>query len=132
MQRTTTSSAPPQRAARLRPANPLDAEAIADIHNQYVDSGPYTMESRHWQAIDVKHDLEHFDDRAGFLVAEDTDGTALGWAKIRPYSDREGYRHACEVSTYIDRGSCGQGIGDSLVPEQLKLARRMGYRHATA
>lgn len=139
---TTTavsSSDRPHPAKRydVRAATILDAPAIAEIHNQYVAAGPYTMEESRWTAVGVKTMLSHASDREAMLVCVDSaalnqQNDVVGWAKIKHYSDRAGYRVACESSVYVDRRVRGCGVGDLLLCDLLHVAKRLNYRHVTA
>lgn len=132
MQRTATATTQLADVLTVRPASLLDAGAIAEIYNQYVDGGPFTMEEDHWTYLSVKRQLDHFNDREGVVVCEDSDGEIVGWGKVRQYSDRGGYRIACEMSTYVRADTQGQGVGKTLLAEMIHLSRRLGYHHAVA
>lgn len=123
---------PPASCLWVRPASPNDATDIAQIYNQYVGSGPYTMEEEDWTYLTVKHQLDHFTHREAILVCEDSDGKPIGWGRVQRYSLRSGYRIACELSTYVSRDAVGRGVGDALVKELITLSERYGYRHAVA
>ncbi|MEM6688427.1 MAG: GNAT family N-acetyltransferase [Planctomycetota bacterium] len=132
MQTVAATSIAGARSLRVRPATLLQCCDISNIHNQYVGSGPYTMEDVRWTPAEVKRQLDGLSDREGVLVCQDELSRTLGWGKIKRYSDRAGYRIACEISVYVDRGERRRGVGDHLLPEVLQLAHRMGYRHSVA
>jgi phosphinothricin acetyltransferase len=133
MQTTTAASSASRESSLLvRPANLLDCEPIAAIYNQYVGSGPYTMEEERWTWLTVKHQLDHITDREVVIVCENGDGEVVGWGKVKHYSPRGGYRIACETSTYVSRDARGLGVGNRLLSELVALSRRLGYHHITA
>lgn len=117
---------------RTRAATLLDTEAIATIHNQYVGSGPYTMEEDPWSPLDVKVALNQFSARERFIVCENETPRVLGWSVVRAYSQRSGYRIACELSVYVDRESRGKQVGRQLLQASLAQAKQFGYHHAVA
>lgn len=127
-----TSGDPTPTGITVRPAGVPDAPAVAAIHNQYVGGGPHTMEATPWYWHDVKHDLETHHAREATIVAEDVAGNVIGYGKVKRYSDREGYRIACETSVYVDRDARGHGVGDAIVGRLVRVAEQLGYRHITA
>ncbi|MEM6366048.1 MAG: N-acetyltransferase family protein [Planctomycetota bacterium] len=132
MQRQMMTSLPAPEQLWVRAGSQLDNEAIADIYNEYVDDGPFTMEASHWTALSVKRDIEQSTDGEGFLVCEDENGRVLGWGKVKRYSARAGYAIACEISVYVSRDARGRGVGDTLMKSMLRLAKRFGYHHVVS
>jgi len=55
------------------------------------------------------------------LVAEDTDGTLLGWTILWPVSDRCVYAGVAEVSVYVGSNAQGKGVGKALLSELIHL-----------
>lgn len=111
----------------IRPANPADASAIADIFNQYLAKATMVTQPRHGVQYLPLLNAE----RARICVAEEA-GKLLGFAGVKAYSDRGGYVLAGEVSVFVDGKSTGRRIGDLLYQHLLPETNGMGYRHLTA
>ena len=116
----------------VRPAILSDAEAIQAIYNYEVlhttatfDLVPRTLEQQQaWLSA-----------RSGAftaLVAEDDDGTLLGFASLSPYKERAAYRTTVEDSVYVSRAAHGRGIGRLLVNEVLDIAEAHGFHAVMA
>jgi L-amino acid N-acyltransferase YncA len=111
----------------LRLAALADAERIRTIYNHEVlnttstfDLVPRTLEDQQaWLA-----------DRSGAfaaIVAEDPDGSVLGFGSLSPYKERAAYRTSVEDSVYVDRSCHARGIGRLLVTELLHVAALSGF-----
>lgn len=111
----------------IRPASPSDASAIADIFNQYLARATMVTRPR-----DAGHYLPLLNGQRSFTFVAADDQQIAGFAGVKPYSDREGYILAGEVSVFIDANATGQGLGDQLYAELLPKAYALGYRHLTA
>lgn len=111
----------------IRPANPSDASAIAAIFNQYLAKATMVIQARH-----AGHYLPLLNgERTKIYVAAD-DNRVMGFAGVKPYSDRGGYWLAGEVSVFLDGNATGKSIGDLLYAKIIPLADEIGYRHLTA
>lgn len=117
---------------RLRPADLADAQAINDIYNHYVlhstctfQEEPETLAAR--QAWLAKHDAPHV-----VLVAEEPDGSVIGWAALSPFHPRSAYRFTVEDSVYLRPDRLGQGLGRLLLGELMSAARAGGFRNVIA
>ena len=111
----------------LRLAALADAERIRTIYNHEVlnttstfDLVPRTLEDQQaWLT-----------DRSGAfaaIVAEDPDGSVLGFGALSPYKERAAYRTSVEDSVYVDRTCHGRGIGRLIVTELLHVAALSGF-----
>ncbi|MEM1179158.1 MAG: N-acetyltransferase family protein [Acidobacteriota bacterium] len=119
-------------APRLRAARPEDAVRIAEIYNESVAVGDATMEETPWTAESVSSMMERFSDREGVFMLVDAVGDTLGWGVIKRYSDREGYRFACETAVYLPRESVGRGLGSRIKAGLIDQCRVWGYHHLVA
>lgn len=115
----------------LRDATPADADAIAAIYNASIRAGDATMIDTPLTGEDIRRQMAAFTDREGYLVLEDADGIA-GWAVVKRYSDRGGYRFAAETSTFIRRDRLRRGYGARLQRALLDRCRALGYHHLVA
>jgi phosphinothricin acetyltransferase len=112
----------------VRPASYADAEAIAEIYNESIRAGDATMDEAGKTADEIRANMERFDDQETYLVFE-TEGAVAGWGIIKRYSDRAGYRFACETSVYFRRHLTGKGYGTRLQEALLRQCRAFGYHH---
>lgn len=116
----------------IRPATEADVADIARIYNQAVehttatfDTDPQSVETRlEWLRT-------HDDPRHAVLVAE-LDGAVVGWASLSSWSDRCAYAASVEVSTYVDEGFLGRGLGTALSTAVLEAGRVAGVHAVLA
>lgn len=112
----------------LRAATPQDAAAFARIFNQYVAKATMVLIPR--SAEDYLPLLRN--PKCAALVALNDSGQVIGFASVKPYSDRGGYSLAGEVSIFLDKNHAGQGAGSQLYQQLMPAADALGYRHLTA
>lgn len=107
-----------------------DAAAIAEIYNESIRARDATMEMTEKTAADIDAMIVGLNERERLLVIENGDGVQ-GWGILKKYSDREGYRFACETSVYLRRSVAGKrtGMGTALQAALMDLARELGYHH---
>ncbi|MEM6795363.1 MAG: N-acetyltransferase family protein [Acidobacteriota bacterium] len=132
----------PGAADALREAREADAEAIAAIYNESILTGDATMDDQPKTAGDILGWMRAFSDRECLLVLEDTaarpgdpapaDATIRGWGIIKKYSERAGYRFACETAVYLRRDQIGRGLGTRMKKALIARCRQLGYRHLVA
>lgn len=124
----------------FRDATAEDAAVIAEIYNASIAAGGATMDQEPKSAGDVRRQLESFSDREAILLLErgekvDPKGrrqNVLGWGIIKKYSDRTGYRFACETAVYLRRDLTGRGLGTRIKLALIERCRRFGYHHMVA
>ena len=109
----------------IRPCQPQDFQAIADIYNESIAEGRSTMDIHPVDSEKFRKTYEGMGDREVLLVAE-TD-RVIGWGAVKKYSDRVGYRVCCETSIYLTLSETGNGYGTQL--QQALLERVIDYRY---
>jgi phosphinothricin acetyltransferase len=114
----------------VREALHTDAGDIADIYNESIRARDSTMDLTEKSRQDMLGWLDGLGSRERLVVLE-ADGTIQGWGILKKYSDREGYRVACETSVFLRRAHVGRrtGYGSLIQSELLRLAREAGYHH---
>ncbi len=114
----------------VREALITDAAAVAAIYNESIAAGDSTMELSEKSGDDLIDRMRGLGPSEKLLVLED-DGMIQGWGILKRYSDREGYRFACETSVFLRRELVGRrtGYGSSLQSELLRIATELGYHH---
>lgn len=75
--------------------------------------------------------MNQLDERERFKILL-LDGKMIGWSLIQLYSPKEGYRYACETSTYIDHPFHGKGHGSYLKKEIIKECDKLGFKYILA
>src|SRR5690606_12313177 len=107
----------------VRPAQPADAAAIAEIYNQGIRDRIATFETRERTAEEVAHWLG--DPRHPLLVGV-VDDRIVGWVGASAYRPRECYAGVGDLSIYVARGERGRGVGDALLGNLLSACRAAG------
>ncbi|GMA32649.1 GNAT family N-acetyltransferase [Litorihabitans aurantiacus] len=117
----------------VRPLVAADLADVARIYAHYVtdstatfETVPMTEEDWALKAADI--------DRRGwpFLVAQDEDGTVIGFAYVTFWRARPAYDLTVEETIYLDAAATGRGVGTALMTQVLDEARRRGARQAIA
>lgn len=136
----TTSTPPTELPAglTLRRADPSEAERIAALgarlfSQAYGRSHPEPELSRYlaraFQASELAAAMAQ--DEAMVLLIEDTEGTPVGYAQLRPGATLSvvpwSALTGCEIRRfYLDQSWHGRGVGIALMAACLDLARRVG------
>ena len=115
----------------LRDGDANDAAAIAAIYNQAVRAGGSTMDSAEKSEEDMRALIRGLHEREVVLILE-RGGEVLGWGLVKRYSDRLGYRVACETSVYLRFAHRRKGYGSTLKKALFERCRHFGYHHIVA
>ena len=112
---------------RVRPAVRGDCPAILAIYNEAVLT---TTASYDYEPRTLDHRVQWFEahERDGYpmFVAEDSQGSVVGWSALNKYHDRVGYRFTTENSIYIAESHRGRGLGKKLLEPLIDAARAKG------
>lgn len=132
-----TQALPPATASlgtlRVRPSTADDLGAITAIYGHHVLHGtasfetepPREEEMRRRRTDILARGLPH-------LVAEDGDGTVLGYAYASAYRPRAAYRNTVENSVYVRHDIVGRGVGRLLLAELIAQCEALGARQMVA
>ena len=112
-------------------STPKDYEKIASIYNEHIQQGKSTMEERIYTPEMIKEWVDKFNDREQLLVLKKS-GLVIGWGIIKRYSDREGYRFACETAVYLTQNEVRKGYGSLMKKHLLKVCQSLKYKHLVA
>ena len=86
----------------LRPCTPEEYDFVAEVYNHYIHLGNCTMDTVPKTREGIQEWVDNYNDREGlFICAEVETGNPVGWCVVKKYSDRPGYRFACEVAKYL-------------------------------
>lgn len=109
----------------IRTATVQDAQAIADIYNEYVENGTATFETERISLPEMRRRIEEISSAYPYLVYED-DGKVSGYCYAHGWKTRVAYRHTWETSVYVAAASQGNGIGMLLMQHLIKECRKTG------
>jgi L-amino acid N-acyltransferase YncA len=148
----------PSEVQIVRRATESDARDVARIYNLHVDARGVTFDTDPWGLADTAARLTDTaarltdtaarladtaarladtaarlgqSDPDGWYVAEDHRGIT-GWASVRRFSERHGYRYSCESAIYLDPVAYGQGVADALQRRIHSHCGQFGIHHAVA
>lgn len=117
---------------RIRPAVLADAGAISDIYNHYVRSSTCTFHEVAESPADRERWLAEHTGGHVVLVAEEADGTVVGWASLSRFHPRPAFRFTVEDSIYLRHDQRGRGLGKRLLTELMAHAASGGVRTVIA
>lgn len=108
-----------------------DYQSIAEVYNEFIEAGTATMEESLKSANDIAAWTAKFNDRERLFVFKE-DGINIGWGIIKRYSDREGYRFACETAVYLTASKTGKGYGTMMKKHLIEVCKELKYKHLVA
>lgn len=108
----------------VRPARPVDADAIARIHNQGIADRSATFETLPRQPGQV---VARIADAGQPVMVAERGGEVIGWASVTRANDRCSQAGVGEYTIYVDRASRSVGVGVLLLQELVDEAERRGY-----
>lgn len=116
----------------IRPAEPSDAAAIAEVYAHHVAHGTASFDTAARSEADTLAKIIECDERCWpFLVAE-LDRTVVGYAYATQFRDRPAYASTCENSIYISPSHVSRGIGTKLLTTLIDAAELSGFRQMIA
>jgi len=117
---------------KVRPTEPADFEAIADIYGHWVKSSVATFELEPPDAAEVSRRFATVTGLGLPYLSAVSDDTVLGYAYCGPWKSRPGYRHTVEDSVYVSADAVGQGVGSALLDELMVACAQAGIRRMIA
>ena len=112
----------------VREAHPEDTDAIAAIYTESILARDSTMVMDPVSGAEMLERLTRLDPRESLLVAHQGE-SIIGWGIVKFYSERPGYRLACETSVFLRRDHVGQGIGSLVQKHLMACARDAEFHH---
>lgn len=97
----------------IRSAQPADAAPLSAIYNHFVLQSEATFEEEPVTEGDMRQRIDDVQKRFFWIVCEDG-VDLLGYAHAGKWKARSAYRHAVELSVYVDPAHAGMGIGKAL------------------
>ncbi len=120
-----------QQGIEIREAITTEYQLIADIYNEYITLGSSNMEETHKTATDIAGWIAKFNNREKLYVFTQNE-IVIGWGIIKRYSDREGYRFACETAVYFTQTELGKGYGTQMKKFVIEQCKLLQYKHLVA
>lgn len=113
---------------RIRLADPeRDAAAVAAIYRPAVDVWIASFETPAPDAAEMARRIRTTVARTPWLVADDANGSLVGYAYAGSHHERAGYRWSVDVSAYVHADHHGRGIGRRLYDVLIPILRRQGF-----
>jgi L-amino acid N-acyltransferase YncA len=106
----------------IRPAQAADAEAIAAIYNEGIESRQATFTTRPHDADDVARWLE----APGPQLVAERDGRVIAFAVVGDYSPVPAYHGVGEFAIYVAGSARGQGVGRELLEALVAASEEAG------
>ena len=112
---------------KIRDVVPEDAERIQEIYSPYVADTVISFEITVPGKSEMKKRIQKLLANAfPYIVAENENGTVVGYAYADKFGEREAYRYSFIVSIYLDMEVQSKGIGQKLYDELEKRMKKMG------
>lgn len=117
----------------LRDASPTDMPAITDIYRDSVLNGTASYEITPPDEAEMLQRFRAITEKGyPYVVAEDADGTLLGYAYASAFRTRPAYRWLVEDSIYLSPLARGRGLGKVLLKELIERCTDLGFRQMAA
>ncbi|WP_448548566.1 arsinothricin resistance N-acetyltransferase ArsN1 family B [Thalassotalea fusca] len=117
----------------IRIVTPDDAQAIANIYNEYIENSIITFETACVGSEEMSMRISQaLSSGLAWFVAESDDGSVLGYAYASKWKGRCAYAHSVEVTVYVSSVAHGQGLGTLLYQALFEQLRVDNYHVAIA
>jgi len=116
----------------VRLAEPADAESVRRIYNAEVVGSTATFDLRPRTPEEQADWMAEHQGTYPVVVAVDDAGTVLGFGSLSTYRDRPSYATTVENSVYVDAGHRGQGVGQALLEELVRVGTGHGFHSMIA
>lgn len=117
---------------QITSCQPEHYQAVVDIYNEHIELAVSNMVDTTKDASEIEKWVLNFNDREGLYVCIDELDVVIGWGIIKRYSDREGYKFACETAIYLKSTETGKGYGSQMKRFLIKECKRLNYHHLVA
>jgi len=112
----------------IRIASVEDAQAVNAIYGHYIEHTVATFSEVKKTAEQRAREIEEILKDYPFLIAEDENGSFLGFACAEPFRPQTGYRYTAELTIYLHPDAPkGCGIGSALYEKLLAMLSDQGY-----
>jgi L-amino acid N-acyltransferase YncA len=111
----------------IRPIEPDDLNAVADIYNYYIANTVISFEEAPLSREQIEQRVKKITS-AGlpwFIVEENKE--ILGYAYADHWNKRRAYRNTVEVSVYLSPKYCAKGLGTLLYQALFKRLKELSF-----
>lgn len=107
----------------IREMLPDDGKRVLEIFQQGIDGGNATFDKEvpTWESWDKNFY------RTCRWILENDKSEIIGWAALKPISNRDCYRGVAEISIYIDIAYQGKGLGTVLMKKLILDSEEHGF-----
>ncbi len=116
----------------IEKCNPQHYADVAKIYNEHIEQDNCTMDENNYDATGIAKWIENFNDRERLYVLSVNNIGVIGWGIIKRYTDREGYRAACETAIFLKQDELGKGYGTFFKKRIIQECKALGYHHLVA
>lgn len=102
-----------------------DAQAIADIYNEYVLHTCITFETEAVSTPEMAERIQTISSVYPYFVYE-ADGEILGYCYAHAWKEKQAYQQTAEITVYVKNGYVRQGIGLALMQQLIEASRESG------
>ena len=112
----------------IRPAQPSDAKAIAELYNHYILHSHATFETEPIDEAEMGMRIKRVQDKLKlpWNVLE-IDEKVVGYAYATQWKPRVAYARTVETSVYVDKDQFGKGYGKALYNELIGRLKAEGF-----
>lgn len=116
----------------IRPAQPDDAAALAEIYNHYIAETVVTFEEAPVTAETMQQRVQAVRDAGLLWLVLTQEAQVVGYAYATPWKARAAYRYSAESSVYLAPSATGRGLGRQLYQALLSQLRGAGIHALNA
>lgn len=109
----------------IRKVTIQDAQAIADIYNEYVLNSVASFETEPITELEMRKRIEEISSKYPYYVYEDT-GEVKGYCYAHSWKERAAYKQTWETTIYVAADLQGRGIGTKLMNLLIEECRQAG------
>ena len=111
----------------IRPIDPNDLKAVADIYNYYIANSVISFEEAPLSMEQIEQRVEKITSIGlpWFVIEENNE--ILGYAYAGSWNTREAYKYTVEVSVYLSPQHRAKGIGTLLYQALFKRLRELSF-----
>ena len=114
----------------IRPPISLDTTDMARLLNEIIEIGGTTARSTAVTGADIAAEMAFEPARSVWRVALDQEERVVGFQSLSPWDQLPD--DAADISTFVQVGRTGLGIGSALFDSTRQAAKALGYRWINA
>ncbi|MEP5763657.1 MAG: N-acetyltransferase family protein [Halieaceae bacterium] len=126
----------------IRPAQPSDSQALADLYNYYVLNSVTTFESEPISGDEMGSRVDEVQQlglpwivveaKAEAKAKAEDDAVVCGYACAVRWKQRAAYQHSVESTVYLAEGYSGRGLGIAIYSELMDSLQQLGVHAVMA